>query len=308
MKNTKVLTEGAILLAIFIILVFISMYIPFLGSVSIFFLPLPIMLFTIRNGLRNGIILIIPAILLTIAVGSVLAVPLALMFTSGGIVTGYLIKKKKSHYMTLLIGTVIYLINITFIYVGSMLLFKIDFINEMTLLMNESITMATSMMEGVGQDVNEQVLKQFQATVDLFQYLIPSFFVMTAFLFALISLIVSIPIIKRFNINIEPWPPFRDLMLPKSVIWYYLITIIMSFVIEEESSLFFPMINIDFILQLLMIIQGMSLLFYFLHHKGYSKVVQLFVFIISLFLIPIIRILGIIDIGFDLRKRIVTKR
>jgi uncharacterized protein YybS (DUF2232 family) len=64
-------------------------------------------------------------------------------------------------------------------------------------------------------------------------------------------------------------------------------------------------INMTYILQFLMILQGYTFMFYYFDKKGFSKAISITIAIVS-FLIPIflyiVGILGIIDLGFDLRK------
>jgi uncharacterized protein YybS (DUF2232 family) len=75
---------------------------------------------------------------------------------------------------------------------------------------------------------------------------------------------------------------------------------------EEGTYLYTAIINLTYILQFLMIFQGYTFLFSFFHHNGLSKSVSVIIAIVT-FLIPIflyiIGILGIIDLGFDLRKK-----
>lgn len=54
MRNTKFITEGAALLAIYAMLLLISMYVPILGTVVTFALPLPFILLTIRYKISNA--------------------------------------------------------------------------------------------------------------------------------------------------------------------------------------------------------------------------------------------------------------
>lgn len=57
MKQTKFITEGAALLAIYAILLLVSLYVPVLGTVVTFALPLPFILFTIKYRLSNAFII-----------------------------------------------------------------------------------------------------------------------------------------------------------------------------------------------------------------------------------------------------------
>lgn len=58
MKNTKFITEGAALLAIYAMLLLISMYVPILGAVVTFALPLPFILLTIRYKLSSAFVIL----------------------------------------------------------------------------------------------------------------------------------------------------------------------------------------------------------------------------------------------------------
>jgi uncharacterized protein YybS (DUF2232 family) len=66
------------------------------------------------------------------------------------------------------------------------------------------------------------------------------------------------------------------------------------------------LINLSYILQLFMFFQGLSFIFYYFHQRGASKSLPIIIVVVS-FVMPIllyiIGILGIIDLGFGLRKR-----
>ena len=59
MKNTRFITEGAALLAIYAILLLISMYVPILGTMVTFVLPLPFILLTVRHKLSNILVIFV---------------------------------------------------------------------------------------------------------------------------------------------------------------------------------------------------------------------------------------------------------
>jgi uncharacterized protein YybS (DUF2232 family) len=74
---------------------------------------------------------------------------------------------------------------------------------------------------------------------------------------------------------------------------------------EEGTFWYMAIINMTYILQFLIILQGYTFIFYYFDKKGFSKAISITIAIVS-FLIPIflyiVGILGIIDLGFDLRK------
>ncbi|MEH7558544.1 DUF2232 domain-containing protein, partial [Priestia megaterium] len=83
------------------------------------------------------------------------------------------------------------------------------------------------------------------------------------------------------------------------------------FNIEQGTFMYVAIINIVMGLQMLVVLQGISFIFYFSHQKGYAKAIPIVVTILALIIpiiLQIVRILGIIDLGFNLRKQLDTKK
>ncbi|MBT2687258.1 YybS family protein [Bacillus sp. ISL-47] len=312
MNNVHKLTEGAVLLAAFAVLLLISLYVPILGTVSIFFLALPFIMFAAKNNRMSAVVFLTGGVLLSLIIGSIMAIPLALTFGLTGTVIGDFIREKKGRASSFIAGTLVFLASLLLQYAAAVALFNINFIEEGIGLMEESISMSKGMLEGMGQNVDDTVMDQFTAGLQMIETLTPSLFVMTAVISVFLIQLVSFPIAKRFGINVEGWKPFREMNLPKSILWYYLITIVASFIFNpaEGSYWFLALVNIAFILQLFMIIQGLSFIFFISHLKGFPRAVPIiatvFTFLIP-FLLYIVRILGIIDLGFDLRHKLGKK-
>jgi uncharacterized protein YybS (DUF2232 family) len=313
MKNTYKLTEGAILLAIFAVMLLITLYIPVLSLVINFFLALPFMLFGAKHDLKSTAVFTVAAVLLSMIIGSFLAIPLALAYGTTGAVMGYMIKQKKSRLAVFMAGSIVFLINLVAQYALSIVLFKINFIEELMDTFRLSVDQSIKMLEQFGQAPDEKMIKQFESMVDLMETLVPSMFVMASFLLIFVVQLASFPFLKRFGIAVPKWGPFRELTLPKSILWYYLLTMLAAMAMrpEEGTYWFWVIANLSFILQMLMILQGVSFVFYITHVKGFPKAVPIVV-IVLVFLLPfvlyIVRILGIIDLGFDLRKRLGEKK
>ncbi|MBU8881266.1 YybS family protein [Bacillus sp. FJAT-29790] len=309
MRNVHKLTEGAVLLAAFAVLILITIYVPVLGIATNLFLAVPFILFAAKNTRMNAFVFLIAAILLSLIVGTILAVPLTLSYGMTGLVIGYFIQEKKGRGATFIAGSLVFLANLLLQYAVAVAFFKINFIEEVIDLMKESINRSKSMLDAIGQNTDGAVVEQFESFLETIELLTPSLFVMMSLMAVILIELVSFPIIKRFGINPGPRKPFRELTMPKSILWYYLITILASFVIKpaEGSYWFLALINIAFSLQLIMVFQGLSFIFYISYKKGLPRaipiVVTVFTLLIPVFL-SIVRILGIIDLGFGLRKRL----
>jgi uncharacterized protein YybS (DUF2232 family) len=313
MKNTYKLTEGAILLAIFAVLLLITLYIPGLGLVANFFISLPFLFFAAKHDLKSTAIFTLAGVLLSMILGSFLAIPIALAYGTTGAIMGYMIKEGKSRFVSFMAGSLVFLVNLVLQYALSVVLFNINFIDELMKTFRLSIDQSIKMLEQLGQTPDEKMIQQFESMVDLMETLVPSMFVMASFLLVFIIQIASFPLMRRFGLKVPKWKPFRELSLPKSVLWYYLLTMIAGLIIQPEQGTYWYWViaNLSFILQMLMVLQGLSFVFYIAKTKGYPKAVPIIILVL-VFLLPfvlyIVRILGIIDLGFDLRKRLGEKK
>ncbi|UQD53700.1 DUF2232 domain-containing protein [Bacillus methanolicus] len=308
-KNSQRITEGAVLLAAFTVLLLITMYIPILGMIVNLFLPLPFIMFFAKNDAKTSFVFLIASIAISLVAGSIFSVPLTLAYGLTGAVMGYLIRKQKNRGMVFIAGSLVFLLNLIIQYVVAVAFFQYNFIDEIMKMLRESVDMSLKMLESIGQDPGQKAAEQLLSSVDMIETLMPSLFVVVSFMIVFLIQLVSLPILKKFGVMVGKWKAFKDLTLPKSLLWYYLAVLLISMVINpgEGSYLFSALLNLSFILQLCMIVQGFSFVFYFSYIKGYSAAIPVTVTILSLLLpifLYVVRILGIIDLGFDLRQRL----
>jgi uncharacterized protein YybS (DUF2232 family) len=309
LRNIHRLTEGAILLAAFTILLLMTVYVPVLGTVVNFFLALPFMMFSARNNRKESFVFLIASLFLSLIVGSLLALPLTLAYGLTGIVIGDFIRNEKPKQAALIAGSITFLINLVIQYVISIVFLNMDIIKESIQLLRESIDQYIKIVTSLSQAPNEAVAQKLYAAIDLIEILTPTIFVITSFSIVFIIQLVSYPILKRFGIVVVLGEHFRNFKLSKSMIYYFLIALLTNLIIQPESGSYIHLAlsNILFILLLLIVIQGLSFIWYFSYQKGLSKAVPTLI-TIAMFLMPLILyivwILGIMDLGFDLRKKL----
>jgi uncharacterized protein YybS (DUF2232 family) len=310
-RKTNVITEGAVLLALFIVLMLVAKYAPIIGILALFVLPLPFIIFTIKHSLSTALMLVLAGSILSILFGSITNILLALMFGLSGMVMGYFYKKKQT--MGVLVGgSLAYTFSIILSYIGSIVFLNIDFIQDSIELFKDSIQQSKAILQSF--DTSGQMSQQFEQLEEGISYittLIPTLFVTTGMVFAVITHLISVPILKRLRFELAPLKPFREWRLPTSIIWYYLISSILLMVkLDQDGFLFMAVLNIYFILQFFVLMQGYSFVFFYSYVKGWAKAIPVAILIASL-IIPIflylIRILGIIDLGFPLRRKILKK-
>ncbi len=310
MNNGRRVAESGVFLGVFAILLLISTYFPFLSIIATFFLPTPFILIAERNSRGWSLLFLMAACLLTIIISSIMTLPLTIMFGLIGIVMGWYLQKDGNRLQMYILASLICIFGFIFTYAGSILLFDIDIFNDSLNVVNESLEQSAAVMEAMGQTEQVDALKENMAkTMETLQQLLPSLFILSGLFVTGLLFLFNKPIINRFCKNKLTIGPVRNIQLPKSLLWYYLLTMIISLfvTVDADHFLFTAILNIMFCLQFFMLLQGISFMFFFSHAKKWHKAVPVTIVVLSFILppvSPIIRILGIIDLGFNLRERI----
>lgn len=309
MKQTKFITEGAALLAIYAILLLISMYVPILGTVVTFALPLPFILLTIRHKLSNVLVIFVAALFVTIIVSQPMNLVKTTMFGLIGIVLGYMYKTRKKPVEILIAGTLAYLIGFVLIYVASIKFFNIDIMKQMQSVFSESMVQSEKIVSAIGMPISKEQKELLTQMNDILQSLFPSILVLVSVCFSWITVIISGSVLKKLKHDIIPWPKFKDLQLPKSIVWYYVIFILLATFIKVDPTSYLHMVfsNLYVIFALLLVLQGLTFISFLAYRKGFTRGVPIISFIVCMFipmLFPLVTILGIIDLGISLCSKI----
>ncbi|MGE6366824.1 YybS family protein [Bacillus paramycoides] len=308
MKSTRFITEGAALLAIYTILLLISMYVPILGAVVTFALPLPFILLTVRHKLSNVLVIFVAALFITVIVSQPISLIKTVMFGLIGVVLGYMYKKGKKPVEILIAGTLAYLIGIMLIYVGSIKFFNIDLMKQMQNMFSESMAQSEKIVSAAGMPISKEQKELLGQFNDMLQTLFPSLLVMVSLCFSWITVMISGSVLRKLKYDITAWPKFKDIQLPKSIVWYYVIFILLSTFMKVEPTSYLHMVfsNLYVIFAMLLVFQGLTFIAFVAHRKGFTKGVPIISFIVCMFipmLFPLVTILGIIDLGISLRSK-----
>src|SRR5699024_8845795 len=107
--------------------------------------------------------------------------------------------------------------------------------------------------------------------IEYMKYLAPSFLIISAFLFALITQLMTNFLLVRLRFTIKRWKPFHEWSLPRNLIWYYLIALFLTIIgLEEGTTLFVAVANLLLVLENAMVLQGFFVIFAFTKIKGWS--------------------------------------
>ncbi|MBU5594462.1 YybS family protein [Amphibacillus sp. MSJ-3] len=311
-KNNKI-KEGFIFGACFVVLLLLTMFIPSLELIVLFILPVPIAMYGYRYGWKasaivGGIILL--SISLLAFYFFVISLPLALIALLAGGFIGEALRSQRHPYETWIRGTIGFALGFLVLILIVELLVDVSLAKEYQLMIRESLDSTQFLLGQAGLDLTSEELVNIERQMMVLLDLIPSILIIASMVYSFVSQWVTHKALNKWDHAQLSFPSFRMLQMPKMILWIYLIVIILSlFNFSGIEMVNVIIINASVILSLIFSIQGLSFLLYFLAKKKQPTFVSVLVVILCLIILPIgmylTRILGIIDVGFELRKRVI---
>lgn len=310
MNQSKRITEGALYTTIFVVLLVITLLLP--GAILLlpFLLPIPFIIYAHKYDWQPSLLMLAVALLLSFLILPVFSVPLTVLAASGGIVIGSALQRKKTAYETWISGTSGFIVGLLFVFLFTQLVLDINWAVQLDQILVESMEMSKQMMTqlGMGQQTEES-LSLLEDTMGMMKDLIPVGIAVLAIVMGFLSQWVSYKVLNRIESTTYRFPAFRNLRFPVSIIWIYLLALVLIlFTSDTDGILFIAANNVQSLVSVLMTLQGLSFIFFFSHYKKWSKSIPILVVIVTVILpfllIYVVGILGLIDLGFGLRDRI----
>lgn len=310
MNRSKMLTDGALLTAVYIVLLLVTVFVPLIELVSMFLLPIPFIVFANKYDWKPSLIMFAVTIILSSLFATIFSMPITVLMAIGGVMIGSAMHKKLTAYETLARGTLGFIVGLLFLFMISQILFNVNLLEEINTMIDDSMQTSKLLMEqvGLGEQSAEQ-LQLMEQQLEMLKVLLPVGIVLIAIMMAFIGQWIGYRVINRLEKKKFAFPPFRNLRFPVSLVWIYFFALIISLFGLDPSSAFYHAINNVLVLAgLLMTLQGFSFIFFYAHQKNKSKALPIVCVVVTLLLpfllLYLVRILGIIDIGFRLRDRI----
>ncbi|QQK81768.1 YybS family protein [Salicibibacter cibi] len=309
MDQSRKITEGAVMVALFAILMAATVYIPVLGILFVWVLPIPLLLYTVRFGPKPGALVLAVSFVATFLIASAFSIPLVLLFGVGGYVVGVSYHVKRSAFRTLFAGSLSYIFTLVLLFVGSVVLLDIHPFEALQSGMEDSVDSTEQMLTSFDQEVDEEQLDFYRESIAQIPQIAPLIMIVTGVGYAFLTQTIAHPFLRRLIGGTYRFPPLREWSLPRVFLWYYLAGIIMRLaVIEDQGTTMHMLIsNIFPLLEFAMIIQGASVMFQFVYMRNITRALPILILFPGLML-PLVqvfvRILGILDIGMDIKNRI----
>lgn len=309
-NQTQRITHGAMAIALFAILIAIAYYVPIIGIVTLFFAPLSIAWFSAKYDRSISLFVGIIACIVTflIGFGDIFALFLAIIFAVCGVVMGDAIRLGKSKTYLYISTSIAVLLTFALYYVISLKILEIDFIKDSFELMRQSYEESYELTKQLtGQSpFPKELLDVFLEAAEMS---IPASITLGAFFFAFLLISINFPLLKRLNIRVPKFGAFKELRLPRTVLWIYFIILIIYLFVRPEfgSTLYVITLNFAMVLWVLLTIQGIAFLHFVLEAYKSPRFLIVLTTIMAIPLSNYVILIGILDLGFDIRSYVTRK-
>lgn len=289
------------------LLLLLSLLTPF-SIVTAFLLILPVaILFTALNV--KSFILHLAPVWLAVALIHPIYAMLAAYFLIPGLVMGYWYRKRAPAMRVLKYGMAAMLVEMLLLLMIGTAFFQLnlaEYVDEIV-----QITTAPLEQMGVNSGMAGQMVwtqEHTDALSERTMRMVPFALIISSFLMTVVTHALARPILNSMGFSVPALKRAREWMLPRSLIWYYLIIWVMSVANKDSGTNFIDMIvmNAMPLLQICFMIQALGFFFYLTHQKKWHPIVP-FLTAIPIILFPPMIILGILDLAFPLRQSISKK-
>lgn len=303
-NQTKRLAHGAMMIALFTILIAIAFYVPVVSLIASLFAPLPLAWYSAKYDRSSSVLVAVLGCIIPFFFGGLLALPFSFIFAAIGVVMGDALRLKRSKVFLLMSTGVTILITFAIEYLISLKLLETDFIKESMELMRESYSQAMTFSESITGQQSAMNAELMNVMFDTMETVIPASITMGVFLLAFIVITINLPLLKRFGVNVPKFSAFKNMRLPRAVLWYYLIVLTINLFLSPEpgTALFVICLNFSVVLWLLLTLQGISFVHFCLDAYGSPSFLKVLITIMAIPFYSFFVLIGIVDLGFDIRS------
>ena len=310
-NNITPTVESGLIAAIAVILGLISTYMPIIGMFVDFFWAVPFAVLTVRLGIRRATYSLIATILLlSLFIGSVLTIRLALSYGLCGLALGFAVQQKfnavKIFMLTLIVSFAAQIAAVLIL----MFVMDINFLETQIEMVRESFEQTFSMYETLGVDSAElkQAKEQVEPAIELLSLLMPTLLLIMALINTTACFYTAKWIFPKIGLIIPDFPQFSQWRFPNAFFYLMILALLGLYwgSTRDLQVLYTVSINANILALFAGFIQGMSLLSFAANRLNISKILRRIIFVVIIFnfmLFQIIAFAGLFDMFFDYRSR-----
>lgn len=306
--GTRALVEASLLAALAAIILIISIVMPLIAPIGIIIWPIPIILLTFKYDMRISILsLIVILFIVSGVVGPISAFSMGFIYGIPALVLGFCLKRRYSPFSTIMAATLstfianIVLIKFSALFTGT------DILNLYFSTFEQSKQKTAEFMKSFG--ANEQQINQALSqsmNLDLIKIMFPGILALASVISAYVNYYFVGAIFRRLRISINELKPMDQWYINNNLsfglFFITLATWLMTLLKVPNSDIVFY--SIYMIFSGVFVINGLSVLAWFLKNRGLSKKVSIPIIAFALLagFEQILFFLGLIDYAIDFRK------
>lgn len=155
------------------------------------------------------------------------------------------------------------------------------------------------------ENISQENINLFFTALDQMQLQVPGLIVLLIFLLSLISLLIAMPILRKFKVAAPNFRPLYFWRVPKSVLYLYVIAVLIKLLLTPEDVILLGIVtNLQYVLEWIIFIQGISLISFFIKVKRTPTIINVLMFIFAFIMAPITQLLGMLDLIINVKARI----
>lgn len=302
--KTKAITETALTTTLMVAFALIGLYI--IPTVIIFY-PIPFIVIGVRHGTKYNILAIVASTLIvTMLTNIIIGIILLTSFGFLAISFAYMLKRKYTPSQIMILNCGLALISMLL----SITLFDIisgtSFIAQIEFSLNSFFALDLEKINTMG--LSNYEISQFkdllEITKDNMILLIPFSIMVSSVLTTYIVYWGSAAILRRFGYTNIKRPKLKLFNLPRNAILGSLVMILGSMIIKSLNLFYYETIfkNIKALILFVFFLQGFSVFVYFIDKLKFNKIVKVILIAMAVINLPLVALVGFIDVIFDLRK------
>ena len=309
--KTSAMVEAGIMAAIAIVFALINMYVPFVGMFLNFIWPLPIIICSMRHGMRWSIMtLLVAGAIIAILISPLHSFTLVAVFGLLGVVLGECMRRRLPPLKLLAVGSVAAFLSLMISLLISILIMGINPLSMFFETFDKSLVDAVEFYQkqGMSQEEIEKATKSAKDMFAMVRIIMPGAFLLCAPLITFANYLAAKAILNKLGERFESVPPFTNWDVPRWTLIPYGISLLMiTYYLSQPTSGWYLLgVNIQMICSVIYVLQGLAVAFSYIDTKGkpkWWKTVLVSLIFLSQFISQTVVLLGAFDLIFDFRKR-----
>lgn len=309
--RSKVIVESALLITLTFTFFLGSLYIPLIGVALALFSPVPLVVLSMRYGLKRGVGSAIIASFLVLLVGGPFQA-FVFIFNSAvvAIAIGFLVGRGFRSGEVIFYGTLASLGGKVLFFVLSALLIGINPLELNLKMIQDAFKTSAEFYEKIGLLPKDSYFSgsNLEALLRYLRIIFPAIIILASALDAFLTFVVSGWVLRRLKQEFPYLSSFSEWRFPRSIFWGMVLGLLFSMIGEQVSNSYLTNAgaNLQLVFGVLFMIQGASLIDYFLKKlnlKRFIRFIIVFLVFTQPFLSKIALFLGMFDLIIDFRRR-----